>query len=178
MAVASDRISPAHVSALRHVKELRERRALAEWRAMAEKQRLAAAVEASANSALLAACEKRAATEYEIYSRLMSSERQVESRELERCRIVLEMLTAEVEQKREALDGTRSMREKADAEAAQSRATWVRSSAVMHKWELIETDLGKARDARQDLHAEIEAEDDIALRRAAGLPPQTASRKD
>jgi hypothetical protein len=164
MALASDRIDPTHVSALRHVKELRERRALADWHAMDAQRRLAAQAEAEAGEDLRTTHERRAAREREIYSRLIESGTTAGA-ELERCRMLLETLASEVERKRKLLEETRRAHEKAAAATAESRAVWVRSSVSVRKWELIETDLGKLRRTHQDFRTELEVEDDIALRR-------------
>lgn len=165
MALASDRISPGHVSALRHVKELRERRALAEWRAMEAQRRLAAQAEIEAGEDLRNAHERRTAQEREIYSRLIESGATAIG-ELERCQMVLEALAADVERKRKRLEETRRAHEKAAAATAESRAVWAKSSVSVRKWELIETDLGKLRRIDQNFRTEMEVEDDIALRRA------------
>jgi hypothetical protein len=164
MALASDRIDPAHVSALRHVKELRERRALADWHAMDAQRRLAAQAEAEAGEDLRKTHERRAAREREIYSRLIESGTTA-SGELERCRMILEALASEVERKRKRLEETKAAHGTAEAAATASRAVWARSSVSVRKWGLIETDLGTLRRTRQDFRTEIEAEDDIALRR-------------
>lgn len=167
MDVASDRISSAHVSTLRHVKDMREQRALSEWQSLEARHRAAAAAEARAREDLVAAQEKRAAVETELYRRLVLSE-PLQIGELDRCRLILEKLAAEIELKRKALDEACKVQEKAAGAAAEGRARWAKSSAVTHKWGQIESGVRRAEQARAEFVGEIETEDDVALRHGAG----------
>ncbi|WID99705.1 hypothetical protein QO058_30395 (plasmid) [Bosea vestrisii] len=172
MAVASDRISSSHVSALRHVKGMRERRALSEWQAMDAKRRAAALAEASAHEELVAAQAERTAFERELYRRLIISDPLLGG-ELERGQRTLEQLTAAVERRRTALDDAGAAHRKAEAAASESRAHWARSSAVLRKWQLIEGDIHRTRQLRSEHLGEIEIEDDIVLRHGRALASQT-----
>lgn len=163
MAVASDRVSSAHVSALRHVKDMRERRALSEWQVMEGKRCTAALAEANARDELLAAQAERAAFESELYAGLVMSD-PLQIGELERRQLTLERLAAVIEQRRKALDDACAAYRVAEAAAAECRTRWAKSSAVVRKWELIEGELQRARHLRSEHLGEIESDDEISLR--------------
>lgn len=163
MAVASDRVSSAHVSALRHVKDMRERRALSEWQVMEGKRRTAALAEASARDELLAAQAQRSTFENEFYAGLVTSD-PLQIGELERRQLTLERLAVVVEQRCKALDEACAAYRAAEAAAAECRAHWARSSAVLRKWELIEGDVQQVRNLRSEHLGEIESDDEISLR--------------
>lgn len=164
MDVASSRVSSAHVSTLRRVKDMREQRARSEWRSLEAARRAAVAAEETARENLSAARERRAAIEAEFYSRLTASET-LPLGELDRRHLILEGLATEIASRVKALDEARRLREKAAAAAAEGRARWLACASATHKWERIDIDVRKAKQARAEVIREIETEDDVTLRR-------------
>ncbi|MBH5371147.1 hypothetical protein [Bradyrhizobium glycinis] len=170
MDITSDRLNPLHASKLRLVKEMRERSALREVSNMEAKRRIAVQAVEIAREHLANAEERRARVEAELYGEMLAADA-ISVSELERRHhLIIGRLTDEIAAAQRSLEEARAAHRQAEAAAVEARTLWTKRSAASQKWHEIERDVRRITDAHFEAVVEIEADDEVLLRR--GRPGQ------
>ncbi|MCA1516249.1 hypothetical protein [Bradyrhizobium sp. NBAIM01] len=173
MDITSHCLNPLHASKLRLVKDMREQSALRELSNMEAKRRIAVQAVAQAREHLANAEERRAKVEAKLYGELLSADA-ISVSELERRHhLIIGRLTDEIAAAQRSLDKARVAEEQVDAAAVEARTLWTKRSAASQKWHEIERDVRRITNTHLEAAAEIEADDEVLLRR--GRPGQMES---
>ncbi|WP_439360241.1 hypothetical protein [Bradyrhizobium sp. DASA03007] len=170
MDITSDRLNPVHASKLRLVKDMQERSALRELSNMEAKRRIAVQAVEQACEHLANTEGRRARVEAELYGEMLSADA-ISVSELERRHhLIIGRLTDEIAEAQRSLDKARAAQEEAEAAAVEAHTLWTKRSAASQKWHEIERDVRRITNAHFEAAAEIEADDEVLLRR--GRPGQ------